>query len=66
MTGSQLVGNTWSFKPITFEESVIFMITIALTIPIIIITSMRTKPPTEKKYVAEKMMIMIMEITGIQ
>ena len=66
MTGSQLVGNTWSFKPITFEESVIFMIIIALTIPIIIITSMRTKPPTEKKYVAEKMMIMIMEITGIQ
>ena len=46
MTGRQLVGNTWSFKPITFEESVIFMIIITLTRPtIIIITLMRTKPP---------------------
>ena len=26
MIGNQLVENTWSFKPITFEESVIFMI----------------------------------------
>ena len=46
MTASQLVGNTWSFTPITFEESSIFMINITLTIPITIISSMRTKPPT--------------------
>ena len=46
MTASQLVGNTWSFKPIMFEETLIFMINITLTIPITIITSMRTKPPT--------------------
>ena len=26
MIGSQLVENTWCFKPITFEESVTFMI----------------------------------------
>ena len=26
MVGSQLVENTWSFKPIAFEESVIFLI----------------------------------------
>ena len=27
MIGSKLVENTWSFKPVTLEESVIFMIT---------------------------------------
>ena len=26
MIGIQLVENTWSIKPITFEESVVFMI----------------------------------------
>ena len=31
MIGRQLMGNTWSFKPITFEESVIFMITRSIT-----------------------------------
>ena len=46
MTASQLVRNTWSFKPITFEESLIFTINITITIPITILTSMRTKPPT--------------------
>ena len=34
---SQLVENTWSFIPITFEESVTFMINLVLLIIIIII-----------------------------
>ena len=51
MIRSQIVGNIWSFKPIKFEKSVIFMIittfTIILSIIIItmiIIASIRTKP----------------------
>ena len=62
MTASQLVGITWPIKPITFEESLIFMINVTLTMPITIITSMRTKPPTVNITSLNKMMIMIMAI----
>ena len=30
MSDCKLIENTWSFKPITFEESVIFMINIKI------------------------------------
>ena len=62
MIASQLVRNTWSFKPITFEEILILTINITLTIPITIITSMSTKPPTVNIMSLNKTMIMIMAI----
>ena len=71
MIGNQLVGNIWSFKPIKFEKSVIFIIittfTIILSIIIIItmiiikmiiIASIRTKP-SKVSMTSQKMMMMI-------
>ena len=64
-----MVGNIWSFKPIKFEKSVIFMIIITFTISIIliitmvvikmiIIASIRTKP-SKVSMTSQKMMMMI-------
>ena len=44
MIGSQLVENTWSFKPIEFEESVIFFIkNISENVMIISTNSVQTR-----------------------
>jgi len=37
MIGDQLIENTWSFRPTTFEESVVFMNNLIIT-PDLIIT----------------------------
>ena len=44
MIGSQLVENTWSFKPIACEESVIFFIIIHIEIGTKAQIALQTKP----------------------
>ena len=73
MIGNQLVGNIWSFKPIKFEKSVIFIIITTFTIilsliiliiitmiliKMIIIASIRTKP-SKVSMTSQKMRMMI-------